>query len=92
MTFESSEETGPIVSEELVTVLKGKFGKKLKDAKLKSKLAKYLIPGNCAFLAVPCTNQEVFAALKPYIRKVDIQLTHSTAGPNTAQPALLGLW
>lgn len=81
LAFESSEEMGPPVSEELVAVLKGKSGKKLQDAKLKSKLATYLIPENCAFLAVPCTNQEVFTALKPYIRKVDVQLTYGAACP-----------
>ena len=74
--FESSEEMGPSVSEELASVLKGRFGRKLEDAKLKAKLTKYLIPENCAVLDVPCTYQEAFAALKPYARKADIRLSN----------------
>ena len=75
--FESSKEMGPPVSEELASVLKGRFSRKLEDVKLKAKPAKYLIPENGAVLDVPRTNQKVFAALKPYARKANIRLSHT---------------
>ena len=66
---------GPPASEELASLVKGRVGRKLEDAKLTAKLAKYLIPENCAVLGVPRSNQEVFATLKPYARKADIGLS-----------------
>ena len=58
--FDAQEERGPPVADSLAEVLKGRFGKKLEDSKLKAKLAKYAIPENCSALGVPRTNQEVF--------------------------------
>ena len=74
-------------------MLKGKFGKKtktkkLEDAKLKAKLAKYLLPENCSVLGVPRTNQEVFAALKPHTRKADFRLSNTQRTLSNAAVAM----
>ena len=68
--------------------MKNDLGKKLADDQLKVKLAEYNILENCSVLDVPCTNQEVFHAIKPQVRKGDVCLSNMQRTTSKAAVAI----
>ena len=57
--LEVDEQLGSAVADSLARVTKNRFKVKMPDSKLKTKMAKYLIPENCPELKAPVINEEV---------------------------------
>ena len=74
--FESDEQTDPKVAQKLADIVNRGWGSKLKEAKLKEKLAKYNPPDNCEKLTVPKVNPEIWNKLKHGTRRADLRLAN----------------
>ncbi len=58
--FNEDEDTSAGVSEKLAEIVNKRFSTSLGEEKLKEKLGQYLRPNNCAKLAVPRVNPEIW--------------------------------
>ena len=88
-SFDSDEDWGPPVSDRLAELLECCFGSKLPDRKIMEKLTAHRIPANCCkSMGVPKTNQEVFSAIPPFARKVDMRMRNTQLSLTKAAEAI----
>ena len=74
--FESDEQTDPKVAQKLADIVNRGWGSKLKEAKLKEKLAKYNPPDNCEKLTVPKVNPEIWSQFNAKKKKTDLKISN----------------
>ena len=61
--FNDEEDTSRAVTNKLAEIVNKRFSAPLSEEKLKEKLGQYLRPDNCAKLAVPKVNPEIWMKL-----------------------------
>ena len=87
-SFAATEKKGLPIDQKLAKLLQERFGEKMDDKQLREKLLAYPIPENCPNMSVPRTNQEIFNALQPQVRRADIRLSNTQQSISKAAVAI----
>ncbi|CAB4038826.1 Hypothetical predicted protein, partial [Paramuricea clavata] len=72
--FDEDENTSGAVTEKLAEIVNKRFSAPLGEEKLKEKLGQYLRPDNCAKLAVPKVNPEIWMKLNRPASRQDLHM------------------
>ena len=72
--IEDDENTTSAVTQKLASIVNKSFSTTLSEGKLKEKLDKYTRHENCAKLAVPKINPEIWMKLGGPVRRQDLQM------------------
>ena len=72
--IEDDENTTSAVTQKLASIVNKRFSTTLSEGKLKEKLGKYTRPENCAKLAVPKINPDIWMKLARSARRKDLQM------------------